>query len=446
MIDRGLDLLLAVAWALGTVSVVLLAPSLEVLRVVLGVPFVLLLPGYCLVAALYPRRNDLEGLERLALGFALSIAVVPLIALALNYSPWGVRLTPILASLAVLIVLAAVAAACRRWPLPVEQAFAVTSGVRLPRWPKLRVRPIDGVLALALTALLAGLGAVVYFVATSAEDPEGYTEFYILGPGGKAEAYPGVVKVGEQATAVLGLVNHEGQDTAYRIDVRLDGKNADDIDGLVLGNGERWENTVSLLPTRVGQDQKAEFLLYKDERGEPYKSLHLWLNVEAAPTKTASASGGGWPSPTSTRAPTVTSPPAAATINIGSSGLVYVVQPGDTFTAISDRFGLDPEAVAAANGMDQPEPVLAGEELRIPGVVYSVLTGDTLADIAAAFGVPLTAIMAANAITDADAISGGQTLAIPGGGVALPVEQTPSPSPRQPSPTATPTPISTESQ
>jgi uncharacterized membrane protein/LysM repeat protein len=435
MIGKNIDLILAVAWTVGTVSVVLLVPSLEVLRIVLGVPFVLLLPGYCLVAALYPRRNDLEGLERLALSFALSIAVVPLIALALNYSPWGVRLTPILAFVAVFIVLAAVAAAGRRWMLPTEQAFVVTGGVRLPRRLKLRVRPIDGVVALALTALLAGLGGVVYFVGTSAEDSEGYTEFYVLGPEGKAEGYPGVVKAGEEATAVLGLVNHEGQDTAYRIAVRLDDKNADDIDGLVLGDGERWEEATALVPTRVGNDQKAEFLLYKDGGDEPYRSLHLWLNVEATPTKTAR------PSPTPTRAPTVTSPPEAA-ISIGSAGLFYVVQPGDTLTAIGDRFGLDPEAIAAVNGMDEPEPVLAGEELRIPGVVYSVQAGDTLADIAVAFGVPLAAIMAANAIADADAISGGQRLAIPGGGVALPMVQTPKATPK-PSPKPSLTPSST---
>src|SRR4030042_5765063 len=147
MIDRASALLLAVAWALGTVLVVLLLPSLEPLRIVVGVPFVLLLPGYCLVAALYPRRDDLQGPERLALSFGLSIAVVPLIGLGLNYSPWGVRLDPLLAFVALFIVLLAAAAVVRRGLLPREQAFVVTSHVRLPRWPKLR--PTD---------VLAGMG------------------------------------------------------------------------------------------------------------------------------------------------------------------------------------------------------------------------------------------------------------------------------------------------
>ena len=428
MILRCLDLLLAVAWALGTVLVVLLLPFEEPLRIVVGFPFVLLLPGYCLVAALYPRRSDLQGPERLALSFGLSIAVVPLIGLGLNYSPWGVRLDPLLAFVALFIVLAAVAAVCRRWLLPAEQAFTVISRVRLPRWPKLR--PIDVLAGVALLVLLAGLGVVLNFAGTSREGPEAFTEFYLLGSGGRAEAYPGLVEAGEQATAVLGLVNHEGRDTAYHIEVRFDGETADDVDGPVLGDGERWEKMVALLPTRVRNNQKAEFLLYKDGGSEPYRSLHLWLDVERAPADTTQVQSA--PSPTLAAKPVATSPPPA-TVTIGPAGLIYVVQPGDTLTALSDRFGLSPATVAAANGMDQPEPVFAGQELRIPGIIYFVQQGDTLADIAAAFAVPLTAIMAANAIVDPDAIVGGQWLAIPSGGVALPMVQTPSP-------TATPTP------
>jgi uncharacterized membrane protein/LysM repeat protein len=431
MIGRASDLLLTVAWALGTVLVVLLLPSVEPLRIAVGVPFVLLLPGYCLVAALYPRRDDLQLPERLALSSGLSIAAVVLISLALNYSPWGIRLEPILAFVALFIVLLAAVAALRRALLPRDQAFAMTVNVRLPRRPKPRL--IDALAGAALLAFLASLGGGVYFVAASGEGQEGFTEFYVLGSGGKAEAYPSLVKAGERVTAVLGLVNREGQDAVYQIAVVLDGETADDIEGLVLGSGERWEETVVLVPTRAGNSQKAEFLLYKDGGGEPYRSLHLWLDVEGAVPETTPAEGT--PPPTPTR-PIATSPPPVA-VTIGRAGLVYVVQPGDTLTALADRFGLEPEVLAGVNGIDQPGPLLSGEELRIPGVVYSVQAGDTLADIAVAFGVPLAAVMAANAIADPDAISGGQRLAIPGGGVALPMVQTPSPV-ATPAPTATP--------
>lgn len=134
MFTRDIDLVIATAYALVTVAVALLAPSLEPARIVLGLPFLLLLPGYVLVAALYPRKEALDSTERAALSFGLSIAIVPLIGLALNYSPWGIRLNPILAFVSLFIVVSAGAAAYRRWTLPAEEAFAIN--IPLPRWSR----------------------------------------------------------------------------------------------------------------------------------------------------------------------------------------------------------------------------------------------------------------------------------------------------------------------
>jgi len=142
------------------------------------------------------------------------------------------------------------------------------------------------------------------------------------------------------------------------------------------------------------------------------------------------------PAPNTAAAPPATGPAPPATVTIGPAGLVYVVQPGDTLTALSERFGLSPEAIAAANGMAEPQPLLAEQELVIPGAVYHVQPGDTLADIAAAFGVPQAVIVTANSIAAPGAIGPGQPLAIPGGG-ALPATQAPSPTAEQPRPTST---------
>ena len=73
------------------------------LRIGLGLPFVIFFPGYTLLSALFPKRDDLSGIERVALSFGLSIAVVPLIGLILNYTPWGIKLYPILTSITLFI-------------------------------------------------------------------------------------------------------------------------------------------------------------------------------------------------------------------------------------------------------------------------------------------------------------------------------------------------------
>lgn len=92
-----------VAFTIATIIIVYTSSSLSFimpLRYVFGTIYVLFLPGYVLVEALYPEERELKPLERLALSIGLSLAVVPLIGLILNYTPWGIRLDPIIISLA----------------------------------------------------------------------------------------------------------------------------------------------------------------------------------------------------------------------------------------------------------------------------------------------------------------------------------------------------------
>lgn len=94
----GLTALVAI-----TLSVVFLVNSsvLIYLRYALGGIFLLFLPGAMMLAALYSKEGELGELERVVLSIGLSLAVVPLVGLALNYTPWGITLAPIMVSLAI---------------------------------------------------------------------------------------------------------------------------------------------------------------------------------------------------------------------------------------------------------------------------------------------------------------------------------------------------------
>ena len=125
MEGKPLDLLAAIILALATL-VFTLTPLTDLpVRIPLGLLMVLFVPGYTLIAALFPKMGDLEGIERTALSFGLSIAVVPLIGLGLNYTPWGIRLIPVVVSLAIFTMAMAAAAYWRRMNLPVEERFSI---------------------------------------------------------------------------------------------------------------------------------------------------------------------------------------------------------------------------------------------------------------------------------------------------------------------------------
>lgn len=308
--------LVALLTIITDLSVFLPFVSDTALRIVFGLPFVLFAPGYVLIAALFPEEprdgEGIDGLERVALSFGLSIAVVPLIGLLLNFTPWGIRLAPIMASLNAFIAAAIAAATYRRLELPVEQRFEVP----LDDWfESLRLELLEPGsrgdkalnLLLAISIVLA-IGSVVYAVAVPKQG-EQFTEFYLLTENDGelvAANYPAELGADSAFSIYVGIGNQEHEQVDYAGLVRLQrvefikdgtGKNASINDTRVLAQQElkrftaslkhnetRVQN-VSLRPSLTGQRLRLQFLLYKDEipinasEENAYRELHLWLNV-----------------------------------------------------------------------------------------------------------------------------------------------------------------------
>jgi uncharacterized membrane protein len=95
------------------------------LRIAFGLLFALFFPGYALISALFPKQGRLGGIERLALSFGLSIAIVPLIGFILNFTPWGIKLYPIVISVTLFILAASVVGWYRQRRLEPAQRFRV---------------------------------------------------------------------------------------------------------------------------------------------------------------------------------------------------------------------------------------------------------------------------------------------------------------------------------
>ena len=121
------DLTLVILLTFLCILFVVIPPLNEIspIRIIFGLPLVLFLPGYSLIAALFPRKDDLDGIERIALSFGLSIAITPLLGLALNYTPFGIRLSPVLIVLSVFTIALAIGAYIRRAMIPEEDRFVV---------------------------------------------------------------------------------------------------------------------------------------------------------------------------------------------------------------------------------------------------------------------------------------------------------------------------------
>ncbi len=129
-----------------------------------------------------------------------------------------------------------------------------------------------------VVAVLGALGILGYVIATPKVGEE-YTEFYILGREGKAADYPEELEIGETGTVVVGIVNHESQEVRYRVEIRSAGMLSQRLGPVLLQHDQEWEQEVGVVLETAGERQKVEFLLFKEGEGEPYRSLHLLIDV-----------------------------------------------------------------------------------------------------------------------------------------------------------------------
>lgn len=314
------DFQLALAGAGLLLLLIALSPwlwFLQPLRLALGLVYVLFLPGYCLTAALFPRADDIDGIERLGLSLGLSVAWVSLLALILDWLPWGLRLWPIaLGELASMLLFMAVAL-WRRSRLPAAAVYTPDLAWRPRPWWRALPRFERRIYTLAAGALLvAGLAAAWILLVPSPS--QFMTEFYMLGPEGLAESYPRAAAVGQEIGVTLGVVNREREARSYRVELWAvdpwsEGRRQllaqEGPLELAAGSGREWPMAWQM--PWAGDDQVVELLLFSGAEAAPYRTLRLWLNVAEPPAPPLPAALPPEATATPSPQPAVTATPTA---------------------------------------------------------------------------------------------------------------------------------------
>ncbi len=279
-IDTDLKIILGLT-AVSVFSVI--APPLDgsVLRILMGIIIILFLPGYSVTAAIFTKKGDIDGIERIALSIGLSVAVAPLLGLILNYTPFGIRLVPVVAALAIFIFLMSALALYRRGMLDESERFQFEMGWKDFKedtgWKEF---PCSGriLMLVLIVAIVSSIGTLVYVTSKSGQR-ERFTEFYILGEDMRAEGYPAVLGVGEEGRVNVGIRNNEYGRVNYTVLV----KTGDTVLGkrsVVLEHGQNVTYLQTFSIPEKGERKKVEFLLYKNGSADiPYRALHLWITV-----------------------------------------------------------------------------------------------------------------------------------------------------------------------
>ncbi len=239
---RSIDLLALMGFTIVEVILTLFVPPNVVLGI-LALPFVCILPGYAVTSAVFTKRA-LGFPEYLVFSLGLSLVILILGGLVLNYTPFGLRASSWTMLLGCFTLCACSIALARR------QGQRVST----PGWLKFG----RGELALHHWILL-GLaiavicGAVIISIVGAERQPfPGFTQLWIIPAGGA-----------EKNAVHIGVNNLESSVIEYSLDVDVDGKVVKVWPAITLQPNEKWEVTLLLSQISNAGTVKVEAILYR---------------------------------------------------------------------------------------------------------------------------------------------------------------------------------------
>ncbi len=252
-------------------------------RLFLGIIFILLVPGYALQSALFPRRADLDTLARLAFSFGLSIAILPPIFLLLSALGLGIQFWVVAIALSLFVLICAAVAILRQRRLPEIEKPGLTLALDVKGWWVSQDR-----VSHVVYVILAFAFAVAAFsgVAVALEKPgQPFTEFYLLDSQGLAEDYPREVTVDTLVVFNLGIASHEGQTSLYNIVAARAGAQSTALamaGPISLADGATWQGALTFALPQTGNGEEIDFLLERVGSPWPYRTLRVWMNIVPA--------------------------------------------------------------------------------------------------------------------------------------------------------------------
>ncbi|WP_247731036.1 DUF1616 domain-containing protein [Halovivax limisalsi] len=323
---------LASVAALAAAVLLVWNPASPPIRALVGLPLVFLAPGYAVVAALFPRSSGatdghggagaaggsgsanrriappgaLESvrdgppstIERLALSFGTSLALLPMIAFVVATVDTFAAAS-VVASLVAFVLGGTALAAIRRYRVAPSDRYRLDVAGSVPDTRAMLV----GSPAFTL-ANLALVGAVVLALATGGyallapQDGETYTDMQLLTTDESGEyvagGFPDAIESGASVPVTVAVENQEDQDTSYTVLVRQETyANGSVVDHTTLDrvayeldDGTTGYGDLTVSPTVESGRVRLVFLLYPadDVPAEPtvenaYRYTHLWVDV-----------------------------------------------------------------------------------------------------------------------------------------------------------------------
>lgn len=275
-----MDLLIIIAISIIMVPVVALTSG--IIRAILGVIFVLVIPGYVLISALFPRRQSLGNIERFVLSVGASMAIITFVGVILNFTPLGIKLLPAEVIMVCFIVFTAGIAWLRRRRLPFENRFSpssITDPIKKVLVTENRNSKQKNIIYASIVFVVLGSLAAMYTMSSLSSGPPD-NEFYLLSAQGTTDNYTRTLHLGEPVAIDAVIVNHQSNSLDYAIKVEVNGQEVATDDQILINPKQKWQKQLSFVPQTIGANQKVEYMLYStDNASIPIDQLYIWIDV-----------------------------------------------------------------------------------------------------------------------------------------------------------------------
>lgn len=306
------DLAVALVGLVVSAAVLVADPGMVALEFLFGLPLLLFLPGYGLVSALFPetreritrsqpslssdRDGGIDVVERVGLSVGLSVAMVPLVAMALFAVGIGLVLDALVVGLVLVSGIGLLVGSIRRRRVPAEDRFAPSLSTAVERGYGATVGAETtlegGVNVVLVVSVLVAATAFGFALMAPQSTEAGSNLMIVTEQDGSYVAgdYPDLT-AGESSQLAVGVRNEEGERADYTVVVEMqsvaDGEVTDAREVTRLSNavapGETWYANHEVSVTDADQN-RLTYLLYRgDAPSDPdiesaYRHAYLWVD------------------------------------------------------------------------------------------------------------------------------------------------------------------------
>lgn len=253
-------------------------------RIAFSLIVLLFCPGYVLLDALFPVCKEIKPIERIALSIGLSIAAVSMFGLILHYTPLGLGVNSVFLTTVVFIFILLAVSWYRSGKIRSEDDEIKPAGFSFKLSQFKKLAGIDKTLTVAVMAAAVVCIGIFCYVAFTPVKGEIYTEFYLLDANGTTTSYPGTVASGDNVAFTAGVISHEENPAEYHIEVFFNNIKVNSVNTGMLAKDGKWEDVISFKAEQVGENQRVEVWLYKNDESQSYNKepLYFFLNVTGA--------------------------------------------------------------------------------------------------------------------------------------------------------------------